>query len=83
MVLRGDYPYKGHFRGRALKIETFLGHEMATSVASASWAKKVETVILQYRFYPPLSSPPPLLQPPHPSPTHRYIVKIYKNLKGT
>jgi hypothetical protein len=32
--------YEGHWKGWALKIETFLGFEMATSVASAIWAQK-------------------------------------------
>ncbi len=43
------------------------------------------SVPIQYTFYPPLSSPLPFSSPPSPpsSPTHRYIVKIYRNLKGT
>jgi hypothetical protein len=41
------------------------------------------SVSIQYStFYPPLSSPLPF-NSPLPSPTHRYIVKIYRNLKGT
>ncbi len=41
VVLRGAYPYQGPFLGGGgLKIETFLGPEMATSVASAIWAQK-------------------------------------------
>jgi hypothetical protein len=43
------------------------------------------SVPIQYTFNPPLSSPLPFSSPPSPpsSPTHRYIVKIYRNLKGT
>ena len=43
------------------------------------------SVPIQYTFYPPLSSPLPFSSPPSPpsSPTHRYKVKIYRNLKGT
>jgi|688.fasta_scaffold190469_1 hypothetical protein len=36
----GNIYYKGHWKGWALKIETFLAPEMATSVASAIWAQK-------------------------------------------
>ncbi len=36
----GKIQYEGHWKGWALKIETFLGCEMATSVASAIWAQK-------------------------------------------
>jgi hypothetical protein len=32
------------FRGPVLKIETFLGPEMATSEASANWAQNVDTI---------------------------------------
>jgi hypothetical protein len=32
--------FEGHWKGWALKIETFLGPEMATSEASAIWAQK-------------------------------------------
>jgi hypothetical protein len=32
--------FKGHSKGWAVKIETFLGPEMATSKASAIWAQK-------------------------------------------
>ncbi len=39
------------------------------------------SVPIQYTFYPPLSSPLPFSSPS--SPTHRYKVKIYRNLKGT
>jgi hypothetical protein len=39
------------------------------------------SVPIQYTFYPPLSSPLPFSSPS--SPTHRYKVKIYINLKGT
>jgi hypothetical protein len=35
-----QHHYEGHWKGWALKIETFLGHEMATSEASAIWAQK-------------------------------------------
>jgi hypothetical protein len=43
VVLRGarQIHNNGHFRGGALKFETFLGPEMATSVASAIWPKKI------------------------------------------
>ncbi len=43
------------------------------------------TVSIQFTFYPSLSSPLPFSSPPSPlsSPTHRYKVKIYRNLKGT
>ncbi len=34
----GQTHYKGHCKGWALKFETFLGPEMATSIASAIWA---------------------------------------------
>ncbi len=33
--------YKGHCKGRALKIKTFLGPEMATSQASAIWTSNI------------------------------------------
>ncbi len=36
----GKIQYEGHWKGWALEIETFLGFEMATSVASAIWAQK-------------------------------------------
>jgi hypothetical protein len=36
----GNIHYKGHCKGWTLKTETFLGPEMATSVASAIWAQK-------------------------------------------
>jgi hypothetical protein len=39
------------------------------------------SVPIQYTFYPPLYSPLPFSSPS--SPTHRYKVKIYRNLKGT
>jgi hypothetical protein len=32
--------YKGHWKGWALEIETFLGPEMTSSEASAIWAQK-------------------------------------------
>ncbi len=32
--------FKGHWKGWALKVESFLGPEMATSEASAIWAPK-------------------------------------------
>ncbi len=35
-----QHHYEGHWKGWALKIETFLGPEMATSEASAIWAQK-------------------------------------------
>jgi hypothetical protein len=41
MILLGENPFEGHhWKGWALKIETFLGPEMATSEASAIWAQK-------------------------------------------
>jgi hypothetical protein len=42
-------------------------------------------VPIQYTLYPPLSIPLLFSSPPSPpsSPTHRYKVKIYRNLKGT
>jgi hypothetical protein len=36
----GYIHFEGHLKGWALKIETFLGTEMATSGASAIWAQK-------------------------------------------
>jgi hypothetical protein len=36
----GNIHYKGHWKGWALKIETFLGPEMAASEASVIWAQK-------------------------------------------
>ncbi len=33
-------PFSGHWKGWALKIETFKGPEMATSEANASWGQK-------------------------------------------
>ncbi len=43
------------------------------------------SVPIQYTLSPPLSCPLPFSNPPSPpsSPTHRYKVKIYRNLKGT
>jgi hypothetical protein len=38
----GNIHYKGHCKGWALKIETFLGPEMATSEASAIWAHPIK-----------------------------------------
>jgi hypothetical protein len=35
----GKIHYEGHWKGRALESETFLGPEMATSEASAIWAQ--------------------------------------------
>ncbi len=32
-----QHHYKGHWKGWALKIKTFLGPEMATTEASAIW----------------------------------------------
>jgi hypothetical protein len=43
----GNIHYKGYWKGWALKVETFLGPEMATSAASAIWAQIVETCELQ------------------------------------
>jgi hypothetical protein len=37
--------FEGHWKGWALKIETFLGPEMATSEASAIWAQKIREKI--------------------------------------
>jgi hypothetical protein len=42
MVLSVQHHYEGHWMGWALKIETFLGPEMATSEASAIWAQKIQ-----------------------------------------
>jgi hypothetical protein len=36
----GKIHFEGHWKGWALKIETFLDPEMATSEASAIWAQK-------------------------------------------
>ncbi len=36
----GNIHYKGHWKGWALEIETFLGTEIATSEASTIWAQK-------------------------------------------
>ncbi len=58
MILMWANPlYKGHWKGRTLKIETFLGPEMATSAASAIWAQKgrkqVEVNLNQNKAEPP------------------------------
>ncbi len=42
MVLRGAHHYEGHWKGWALKIETFLGPEMARAKRVPSGPKKVE-----------------------------------------
>jgi hypothetical protein len=36
----GTIPYEGHWKRWASEIETFLGHEMATSEVSAIWGPK-------------------------------------------
>ncbi len=38
----GNIHFEGHWKGWALKIETFLGPETVTTKASAMWALKVE-----------------------------------------
>jgi hypothetical protein len=40
MILMGDNPFEGLWKGWALKMETFFGPEMVTSEASAIWAQK-------------------------------------------
>ncbi len=40
IILMRENPFRGHWKGWALKIETFLGLEMAKSEASAIWARK-------------------------------------------
>jgi hypothetical protein len=40
MILILIFHYKSHWKGWSLKIETFLGPEMATSESSAIWAQK-------------------------------------------
>jgi hypothetical protein len=43
LILMGKIHFEGHYwEGWALKIETFLGPEMATSEASVIWAQKIE-----------------------------------------
>jgi hypothetical protein len=39
-VMACNIHYEGHWKGRALKMETFLGPEMATSEVSVIWARK-------------------------------------------
>jgi hypothetical protein len=36
----GKIYYKGHWKGWALKIKFFFGHEMTMSEASAIWTQK-------------------------------------------
>ncbi len=43
--MMGANPFRGPLEGWALKIETFLGPEMAASEASAIRAQKVESLI--------------------------------------
>jgi hypothetical protein len=52
----GNIHYKGHRKGWALKIKTFLGPEMETSEARASWAQKSR----DFYSLPPPPPPPPL-----------------------
>ncbi len=40
----GKYNFEGYWKGWVLKIKTFLGPEMATSEASAIWARKSRDV---------------------------------------
>ncbi len=40
MILMGQIHFEAHWKGWALKIETFLGPEMAISEASDIWAQK-------------------------------------------
>jgi hypothetical protein len=44
MVLRSAHHYEGHWKGWALKIETFLGPEMARAKPVPLGPKKVEIV---------------------------------------
>jgi hypothetical protein len=37
MILMGEIHFEGHWKGWALKIETSLGPEIATSEANAIW----------------------------------------------
>jgi hypothetical protein len=46
----GNIHYKGHWKGRAQKIETFLGPEMATNKASAIWAQKSRETRMRTRI---------------------------------
>ncbi len=41
MFFAGNINYKGHWKGWALKIKTFMGPEMATSEASPFWAQNI------------------------------------------
>ncbi len=43
MVLRVQHHYEGHWKGWALKIETFLGPEMARAKRVPFGPKKVDT----------------------------------------
>ncbi len=41
VILIGQIPLEGHYKGRALKIEIFLGPEMVTSEANTIWGPKM------------------------------------------
>ncbi len=44
MILMRENPFWEPLEGVALKIETFLGPEMATSKVSPIWAQKVKII---------------------------------------
>ncbi len=48
----GKIHFEGHWKGWALKIETFLGPEMATSEAKTIWAQKSLRLINTCRKVP-------------------------------
>ncbi len=68
-------------------------HRVQFSSTFTAGTVEIPTVPVQYRFPPPLPSPPSLQPPPLspappppsslPSPTQTYIVEINKDLKGT
>ncbi len=74
----GNIPIKDNWTGWALKIETFLGPEMATSETSATWAKKA-------RFSGPISNGPSngFTRIKIIKSKHKNIIQIHKTGHGT